>query len=607
MNLRKLFTLGKPAEILVCETDGFSLRAAVLRRVDDEMELLCQAKTEQVDMAEGLADVIASLKAEGWQGGGSAILLSPAVFSTLVELPVNPKKPRPLPQMLELVRWEVEPLLLQHMTRWSVGHLLVGQGYMSEEQAQTVMDMQQGKPNAHSKLAMAEQFSLRRFGDLAVELGYIKRSQLNACLTGQEWLKSDDEAIECGWLAQGPVDDIPGTYNWLISCVHQSLLQRWAAACARHGVKLRAMYPMTGCALALLPDEVRNAVVLETQPGLGFAARLTDGRNTQLQHYLNPQKTALDICLESYHALHASPREPVWLACWPPTQAMPDRLSELLDMEVHPLSHPLASETISPGMIGAAGETLGLADTERCVGVRVGGPLPPVRDRLEVRAGALLALLLALASIAELTLWLRLSSVQSDKAQIDASWQSIDTAVKRINAQIAAIDERKQKIKSLRAEQQRIEAVTRFYDEEIPERMGLVKGVLGMLQTVVNDEVIVERLDEPGKQVPKPNAGSPPLPANAPPHAADNWVEVENIVLEAWALSETAAQTFIQRVTHTVAVWDLHTRDAKVAFGKGPLSANGFSVSMRLMKLAGPDGKIIRLSERKQYETTPFE
>ncbi|MCQ8130897.1 hypothetical protein, partial [Methylomonas rivi] len=69
MKFKRLFPFAKPSQLLVCETDGFSLRAAVLRRVDDDMRLVCQAATEQVDMAEGLADVMAALKAEGWQGG----------------------------------------------------------------------------------------------------------------------------------------------------------------------------------------------------------------------------------------------------------------------------------------------------------------------------------------------------------------------------------------------------------------------------------------------------------------------------------------------------------------------------------------------------------
>ncbi len=607
MKFNRFLPFATPSQLLVCETDGFSLRAAVLRRSDQDMELLYQAKTEQVDMAEGLGDVLTALKNQGWQGGGSAILLSPAVFSTLVELPVNPRKPRPLLQMLELARWEAEPLLLQHVTRWSVGHLLVGQGYMTEEQARAVMDLQQGKSRAGGGLALAEQFSLRRFGDLAVELGYIKRSQLNACLTGQEWLKAADEAIEVGWAAQSAVEDIPGTFNWLISCVHQSLLQRWSDAFARQGLKLRTMYPLTGCSAALLPRTETQAVLLETQPGLGFSTRIAGSGFTALRHYLNLHKAPLDICLESYHALHAPPREPVWLASWPQAPELAANLEHMLELELHPLTHAVVGDKVSPGMAGAAYHALGLGEDERCVGVRLGGPLPALRDRLEVRAAALVLVLLVLLGVAELSLWARRSSVDSYKQQVDASWQSIDEAIKRITARTAEIGQIKDKIKSLRTEQSRLENLARFYDEDIPERMDLVKGVLGMLQTLVDNEVVIERLDEPDKSALKP-AASPGANSTLPPNPInDKRIEAENLVLEAWALSDSAAQTFIKRVGDAAARWDLHVREPKVTFGKGPLSSNGFSISLRLVKLAEPDGKIIRLSNPNPHETTPFE
>ncbi|OAI09334.1 hypothetical protein A1353_24500 [Methylomonas methanica] len=607
MKFNRFLPFATPSQLLVCETDGFSLRAAVLRRSDQDMELLYQAKTEQVDMAEGLGDVLAALKNQGWQGGGSAILLSPAVFSTLVELPVNPRKPRPLLQMLELARWEAEPLLLQHVTRWSVGHLLVGQGYMTEEQARAVMDLQQGKSRAGGGLALAEQFSLRRFGDLAVELGYIKRSQLNACLTGQEWLKAADEAIEVGWAAQSAVEDIPGTFNWLISCVHQSLLQRWSDAFARQGLKLRTMYPLTGCSAALLPATETHAVLLETQPGLGFSTRIAGSGFTALRHYLNLHKAPLDICLESYHALHAPPREPVWLASWPPAPELAADLEHMLELELHPLTHAVVGDKVSPGMAGAAYHALGLAEDERCVGVRLGGPLPALRDRLEVRAAALVLVLLVLVGVAELSLWVRRSSVDSYKQQVDNSWQSIDEAIKRITARTAEIGQIKDKIKGLRTEQLRLENLARFYDEDIPERMDLVKGVLGMLQTLVDNEVVIERLDEPDKSALKP-AGNPAANPTLPPNPInDKRIEAENLVLEAWALSDSAAQMFIKRVGDAAARWDLHVREPKVTFGKGPLNNNGFSISLRLVKLAEPDGKIIRLSNPNPHETTPFE
>ncbi|MCQ8183351.1 hypothetical protein NP603_19725, partial [Methylomonas sp. SURF-1] len=256
-------------------------------------------------------------------------------------------------------------------------------------------------------------------------------------------------------------------------------------------------------------------------------------------------------------------------------------------------------------MAGAAYHALGLAAGERCAGVRVGGPLPPLRDRLEVRAAALVLALLLLVGVSELSLWVRQSSVDSYKQQVDASWQSIDEAIKRINAKTAEIGQIKDKIKSLRAEQSRLENLARFYDQDIPERMYLVKGVLGMLQTVVDDEVVIEKLDEPDKSAVKPAAAANPAQPAGPMDAKR--IEAEHFELEAWALSDSAAQTFVKRVGDAAANWDLQVTEAKVAFGKGPLNSNGFTIKLRLVKLAEPDGKIIRLSNPKSYETPSFE
>lgn len=74
MRFKRFLPLGKPSQLLICETDGFSLRGAVLARSDSRIVLLHQAKTEQVDMAEAVADVVGALKADGWKGDDPAPL-----------------------------------------------------------------------------------------------------------------------------------------------------------------------------------------------------------------------------------------------------------------------------------------------------------------------------------------------------------------------------------------------------------------------------------------------------------------------------------------------------------------------------------------------------
>lgn len=567
--------------LLICETDGFSLRAAVVAKAGHRLQLQQQARVDQVDMGEALADVLETLKAGGWPGGGRAILLSPAVLSALIELPVNPNKPRPMAQMLELIRWEVEPLLMQHLTRWSVGNLLVGRGHMTEEQAQAVMDLQQGRPNAAGGLALQDQFPLRRFGELAEELGYIKRSQLNACLTGQEWLRSDDERIECGWSGQGAVTDVPGSFNWLVSCIHQPLLQRWSNLFARNGLKLQAAYPLTGNSRILLEDKQSPTVLMEAHHGSAFATRLKEGQIESQRYYLKPGKTPLETCLETYHAMRIPPTEALWLAGWDvQTSKLADDLAEMLSVDVHELSLAGAEEGMTPGMAGAAYHVLGLADPHHCAGVREGGPLPPLPQRLEIRAAALAVLLLAVIAVAELSLMLRLDAANTEKQALDARWQVVDQSKRRIDAKIAQIKQRQQALDSLQNEYRRHQAILDFYGRAVPERVALIKHLLGGLQLAVNDEVVVTALDEPAR--------SDLLPPNSPTLPAVNtnpMKEVESFNLSAWAVSETAAQNFIQNLTAQVADVSLEIRDAQVSSGKGPLNLDGFSVVLRLVKL----------------------
>lgn len=579
MKFERLFPFLMTSELLVCETDGFSLSGAVLARAGSHVDVRHQAKVKQVDMNEALADLVEQLKADGWRGGGSAILLSPAVLSTPVELPVNPKKPRPLAQMTALVQGEAEALLMQHMTRWSAGYLLVGRGYMTEEQVEAVMDLQQGKPNAAGGLALSDHYSFRRFGELAEELGYIKRSQLNACLTAQQWLKSDDEVIECNWAPQGEVEDIPGTYQWLVSCISQSLLQRWVDVFAKQSVKLTAIYPLSGCATALLPNSSSSELILEVHPGMVLATRLNAGRIHSQQVSLHVNDDALRLCLEAYHAMQGSANEKVWLSSWQGRpQALADELRENLAVEVNVVNDPAISDKVTPGMIGAAHQDLSIADPGRCIGVREGGPLPPLKERLSVRAAALAAFLLIVITGMEISLWLQHREAASIEQELDARWQSIDQASKRISAQNKKIKQRKQDLKKQQAEQQRLQARLDFYNRAIPERTGLVKAVLGVLQNSVSDEVVVNRLYEADRKMP----GMPTPPGSGKKAAK---VEVESFTLEAWALSEAAAQTFIQKIQQEVEPWRLEVRDTRVYSGAGPLNLQGFGVTMRVVKL----------------------
>lgn len=584
MKLNNIFPFGQSSQILVCETDGFSLRGAVLNRSGKQVKVLQTAQSQLSDMDEAVKEVINQLKMDGWNGN-RVILLSPAVLSTLVELPVDPQKSRPISQMQELIRWEVEPLLMQHNTRWTVDYLLVGCGYMTVEQAQTVIDMQQGKPNPTGMLDLTDNISSRSFGDLAIELGYIRQSQLNACLARLEWLKinseltDSDSIIDCGWTDQGEVADVPGMYSWLVSCLDQTLLERWIETFHNHGMKLQAVYPLTGSSSTLINNTTDANVIIESHKGMSFITQIKDEKVVFQHQYDNLEKSALDCCLESFHALNIKPSEAVFLASWhEDTQPLIDELQQTITNNISSLSSIYNMNDVSLGMIGTFHHALKLSNESLCVEVRVGGPLPPLWQRQSTRSMVLLLVLLSLIGTTELSFLIWKHHVVSEKTVLDEQWATIDDASKRIQSQITQVNKRKDLLAQQQQDQIRLQTLLDFYSNDIPERVDLVQGILGILQDVVTDEIVIESVDESGKRATF-KAALKTL------GRSDKRIEIENFNLEAWALSEASAQNFIQDLKQAITPWNLEIREPQVMARPGPLSLSGFTIAVRIVKL----------------------
>ena len=58
LNLNNILPFGQQSELLVCETDGFSLRVAVIKRTADTVTIHQTAHSQLSDMAEAVKEVI---------------------------------------------------------------------------------------------------------------------------------------------------------------------------------------------------------------------------------------------------------------------------------------------------------------------------------------------------------------------------------------------------------------------------------------------------------------------------------------------------------------------------------------------------------------------
>ncbi len=603
----------KPSSLLVCETDGFSLRGAVLVRSGNEVTVVHSAQSRAPGMDEAVAELVGKLKSAGWRGG-KAVLLTPGVVPALLELPVDPKKPRPPEQMEDLVRWEMEPMLMQHTTLWSVGRILVGLGYLTEEQARAVIDMQQGRGRPGAAETDFEVYSFKRFGDLAIELGYIDHRQLDECLVRQEWLKTEGEEVACGWTAQEAAAHAElGSHRWLACAVSRTLLQRWVSVFSRHGVKLRSLYPLAGCAAAVLGGEdaqrllleshggvatatsVQNGAVtgfhmqpealwmlLESHAGLVTATNLHGGEISGFHMHQSALTGPLEACLEAYHAL--TPPEPdiLWLATVHEESGdLPMQLQQALGCKIRVLPEVAAAEDGSratPGMLGAARHGLGLAGGGLCCDVPVDGPRKPAWQRLEVRAIAAALLLAVCLGASEIALQVRMELAAEKKARVDKEAATLDASVARIKGEIDGINKQREALKAKRDEAVRVESRARFFGEVLPERAAFVQSLLSALEQSVTDEVVIDRIEELAvTRTVKPATQLLPMGTSAA-------VPAGGFRLSAWALTETAAQQLVQSIKSAMQPWGMDVLEVSVIAQAGRLGLQGNAVSLRIVK-----------------------
>jgi hypothetical protein len=209
--------------------------------------------------------------------------------------------------------------------------------------------------------------------------------------------------------------------------------------------------------------------------------------------------------------------------------------------------------------------------------VRLGGPLPPTIQRPEVQAGALVAGLLFLIIVTEVVMSVQYGSIKSEKAEIDERAEVLDAAVARIDKQRSEIEKRKAELEQQKENQRRMLARLEFFGNELPDRAILVQAILGILQNNVNEQIVVNRIDEMGRRV----GVQPPItPLNKP-----GVIETDNFNIDAWALTESAAQEFVQNMKLAVAAWSMEVRDIQVIEKNGPMNLAGYSVSLSLVRV----------------------
>lgn len=557
---------GRASSVLVCETDGFYLHGAVIRRDGKQLRVEATARSEAMECKVAVTELVASLRSQGWRGR-HAVLLTPAVYSTLLELPVSPKQKRPDLQMQELIRWELEPLLVQHNMRWSMGQILLAMGYLDEAQVTDVLDRQQGK---HKSGGHGNIYTYKRYGELAMELGYATQAQIDECLARQSWLHAVGDDISCGWTPQiiqhadgyGEEDaDQSGVYPWLVSGANIGMMRLWEAAFAAGKVTLGEVYPLFGSAIGLL-EETDDAILLESHDGFVNGVRLQGSAVAATRLQQSSLSSVTDACLETYHGLVPPEAKKIWVAAGRAEAAeLNDTLGRLLGREVHLLPHTGkdgGGKECSAGMLGAARDFFHMPGAGRCSSVSVRGPRPPIWQRVEARAIAVSILLVLIIATLELSLHIRKDMAQGRHNTVATAKKEFDAIVAEAQAKVDAVNKVKADIAAKEAETDKLMERFDFFAVELPGRAAFVQNLLNELANTVGEDVVINAVEE------TPNLG---------------------FRIAGWALSESAAQYFIQSFKTAIAFWNVDVVDPIVRAQAGRLGMMGYDIHFRLVEM----------------------
>ena len=277
---------GKPWLLLAWDISG--LKAAVFTEAGGTGKILASAESRRPGFADALADVLATLAGQTSVKPRRVALAARHLLPAVVDLPVAPDKPRPAGQMRELIQSEIEPVLAEFGSLWSLGALLEAHGDLSPiDRERVTLEESMRREGRHTPL---------RYGETALEMELIDRATLDACLDQQETLQQLEATILSGW--RGRLEsDHP---LWLACGIGAEVYRTWREALAEHGLHLKACLPLVWLASEGEPEkETRRessgstislelhqeeVVAVHRQNGLILAAR-SEGR---LERALQP-------------------------------------------------------------------------------------------------------------------------------------------------------------------------------------------------------------------------------------------------------------------------------------------------------------------------------
>lgn len=237
---KRLSSSAKPLLLLAWDIGG--LKAAIYTEGGGKGQIVASAEALRPHFSEALGEVLAALAQQSALKPVRVVLATRYLLPGVVNLPVNPAKPRPLAQMRELVQSEIEPILAEFGSLWSLGALLEARQHLSASERENV--------TREEALRRDGRRTPLRYGETALEMELIERPALDECLDLQERLQNLDSTVVSGW--RGRIED--NRSFWLACGVGRVNYREWQDALAERRLHLTACLPLSWLASEVEPE-----------------------------------------------------------------------------------------------------------------------------------------------------------------------------------------------------------------------------------------------------------------------------------------------------------------------------------------------------------------
>lgn len=548
--LKRRFSAALPAlarrePILALAHDGFRLTGALLDPRQD-YQLIAQASSDAWQIAAAVDEIVMALGTPPLR----AVLATPTVTPTLLDLPLEPGQARSAQDMLGLVRWELEPLHAEQVTLWTLGNVLVGRGKLTPEQRQALV------AELGHRRGGAGTFAPARFGDLAVEWDWLVREDIEAALALQQQLVSLDEQVVCAWTPVGGEASAGGHgTHWLAAAMNLTVLGRWVAACERHGMRLEGVAPAHGVAAAGKPG--LTGLVLEMHATAIAVSRYDAGRLLSYAQRAPGDGDPLAVALDLLHEqLLPDDHLILWLPASAQAGALETELQAATGRVLQPLSKSprLAAAELAARRAGGEGMAVPLIPGSE--------PPPPLWQRAEMWGVAAALLLTVGMGGYELTALARQALLEGTARALHAKHAALSEAQNRLSQGQEAAKKADQARAEVDAEVLRLQSELDFYDRQLGQRHDFVLRSLSALVESVSAEVLVEEITESA------------------------WFEYDIV---AWSLSQEAGYRFARELARNLVDWQMEVGEITVKSKNARFGAEGFEVRFPLRRQLHPE------------------